>query len=97
MFENVIASDIEFTEWKKVRYNEKNRCKQVQSTMPKEKVEAFSKQAQEFDAHVQRVKKNQYAEMRGLRENLKDGEVMIWMDFAENFTCSTVKESQSAH
>ena len=77
MFENVTASDIEFTEWKKVQDNGKNRCKQVQATMPKEKfVEAFSKQAQEFDPHVQRVN-NQYAEMRRLRENLKDGEVMI--------------------
>lgn len=35
--------------------------------------------------------------MKLKRESLKDGEVFIWMDFAENFTCSAVEEVQSAY
>lgn len=50
----------------------------------------------EFREHVKRVN-NQYAEIRNLRDNLKDGEVLVWMDFAENFNCSSVEEVQSAY
>jgi hypothetical protein len=35
--------------------------------------------------------------MKLKRESLKNGEVFIWMDFAENFTCSAVEEVQSAY
>jgi hypothetical protein len=35
--------------------------------------------------------------MRQLRENLDDGNVLIWMDFAENFSCTSVDEVQSAY
>jgi hypothetical protein len=30
--------------------------------------------------------------MKLKRESLKNGEIFIWMDFAENFTCSAVDE-----
>lgn len=35
--------------------------------------------------------------MRNRRENLEDGHVLIWMDFAENFTCTALDEVQSAY
>jgi enterochelin esterase-like enzyme len=35
--------------------------------------------------------------MKLKRESLKNGEIFIWMDFAENFTCSAVEEVQSAY
>lgn len=38
-----------------------------------------------FRSHVDRVK-NQYSQMKVLRENLEEGHALVWMDFAENFT-----------
>lgn len=55
----------------------------------------FTKSSLEFREHVKRVN-NQYAAMRNLRDNMKDGEVLVWMDFAENFNCLSVEEVQSA-
>jgi len=56
----------------------------------------FTKDVKEFRAHVDRVK-NQYSQMRRRRENLENGHVLIWMDFAENFTCTALDEVQSAY
>ncbi|XP_041367923.1 uncharacterized protein LOC121382530 [Gigantopelta aegis] len=35
--------------------------------------------------------------MKRLRMNLQAGHVLVWMDFAENFLCSSVEEIQSAY
>lgn len=35
--------------------------------------------------------------MRNLREILKEGEVLVWMDFAGNFNCLSLEEVQSAY
>jgi hypothetical protein len=36
----------------------------------------------DFRDHVDRVQ-NHYSEMRKLRENLPENEIVLWMDFAE--------------
>jgi hypothetical protein len=83
-------SHVTYTEWKRVDESGKMKWKQVQTNVTKaEFVEIFTKDVKEFRAHVHRVK-NQYSQMRHLRENLEDGHVLIWMDFAENFTCSAL-------
>lgn len=51
----------------------------------------FTKSSLEFREHGKRVN-TQYAEVRNLRENLKAGEVLLRMDFAENLNCSSVEE-----
>jgi hypothetical protein len=43
-------------------------------------------QTTDFRDHVDRVQ-NQYSEMRKLRENLPENEIVLWMDFAEK-ACS---------
>jgi hypothetical protein len=43
------------------------------------------------------VFRNQYKEIRNLKENLGRTEVVVQMDFAENYTCSNVSEIQSAY
>lgn len=97
IIQNLMVNQIEFTEWKKVQDNGKIRCKKVQIVMQKDQfITEFTKSSLEFREHVQRVK-NQYSEMRNLMENLKDGEVLVWMDFAENFNASSVEEVQSAY
>ena len=90
-------SHVTFTEWKRVDESGKIRWKQVQTKVTKAAfVEMFTKDVKEFRAHVDRVK-NQYSQMRHRRENLQDGHVLIWMDFAENFTCAALDEVQSAY
>lgn len=54
------------------------------------------KEVEEFRAHVSRVKV-QYCEMKQLRENIPAGHVLIWMEFAENFTCTALEEVQSVY
>ena len=56
----------------------------------------FLKEHNEFKKHVERVR-NQYCEMRKLRENLAEGHIVVWMDFAENYICSSMDEVQSAY
>ncbi|KAL3859869.1 hypothetical protein ACJMK2_010058 [Sinanodonta woodiana] len=53
-------------------------------------------QTSEFRNHVKRVQV-QYQEMRNLQENLPENEVMLWMDFAENFVCTSVEAVQSSY
>ena len=40
---------------------------------------------------------HQYKTLRFLRENLDEGEIMIHMDFSENYSCKYQKEIQSVH
>lgn len=88
LLEGIDKSDITFSEWKKVQDNGKYRCRQVQTVMPMNTFkDIFRKEIIDFRFHVERVK-NHYAEMRQLRENVDDGHVLIWMDFAENFSCT---------
>jgi hypothetical protein len=53
-------------------------------------------QTTDFRDHVDRVQ-NQYSEMRKLRENLPENEIVLWMDFAENFLCTSVEAVQSSY
>ena len=81
----------------KVHENDKYRYKQVEKELPKDEfLVEFLDEITEFRSHVERVK-NQYEQMRFKRENLEEGEVLAWMDFAENFTCSAMDEVQSAY
>ena len=41
--------------------------------------------------------KRQYAEIQTLKANLNNNEVIIHMNFAENYVCKTVEEVQSAY
>jgi hypothetical protein len=41
--------------------------------------------------------KHQYEELRKLRENLPKGDVVVWMDFDENYIRSSFEEVQSAY
>ena len=53
-------------------------------------------EAKEFCEHVHRVK-TQYQELRSLKQNLPVHECIIQMDFAENFSCMSMDEVQTAY
>ena len=58
------------------------------------KVEVI-KHADMFREHVSLVK-NQYTEIRRLKENLPAGHAIAQLDFSENYTCTSYDEVQSA-
>ena len=95
--QNIDKSNVTFIEWKREGDNGKLRWKQVQTVVTIENfTKMFMQDVMDFREHVNRVK-NQYSQMRRLRENSNDGHVLVWMDFAENFTCAALDEVQSAY
>ncbi|CAC5404494.1 unnamed protein product [Mytilus coruscus] len=93
------TEEVKYFNWKRVQDGEKLRWKEVEEKVSKTAFnDLFNKELEltAFRGHVQIVQ-TQYIEMRRLRENLKDGNIMIWMDFAENYNCSAVEEIQSAY
>ena len=96
------ASDsIKYGQWERVPVEEKGRTKMVtkivESYLPKQEfLQIFEKQADEFDKHVKRVKR-QYGEIDRLKESLGKDEVILHMDFAENYLCKSMDEVQSAY
>jgi DNA-binding transcriptional regulator GbsR (MarR family) len=92
-----LPDNVKFTSWKKVVENNKNRWKEVEDIVPRNKfLEIIDNQTTDFRDHVDRVQ-NQYSEMRKLRENLPENEIVLWMDFAENFLCTSVEAVQSSY
>lgn len=59
-------------------------------------LEKLTLQGQEFSEHVQRVRK-QHKECLNIKQNLPLNEVVLNMDFAENYACKSVEEIQSAY
>lgn len=89
--------NIEFEEWRKVEVDGKKRMKVIKITMARDEYETYMKmQYSEFLEHVQRVKA-QYNSIRQLKENLPEQELVVHLDFAENFTCCNADEIQSAY
>ncbi|KAK3610439.1 hypothetical protein CHS0354_016616 [Potamilus streckersoni] len=88
---------VKYTQWKKVVEGQKSRWKEVDEAVAKtDFIHLMDSQTSEFRNHVKRGKV-QYQEIRNLRENLPENEVMLWMDFAENFVCTSVEAVQSLY
>ncbi|KAL3842294.1 hypothetical protein ACJMK2_020324 [Sinanodonta woodiana] len=81
LLETGLPDMVKYTQWKKVVEGQKSR---------------WYNQTSEFRNHVKRVQVH-YQEMRNLQENLPENEVMLWMDFAENFVCTSVEAVQSSY
>lgn len=91
------CENIDFEEWRRIEVEGKKKMKIVKVNMTKVEFESYmNSQYQEFLQHVERVK-HQYAAIRQLKEQLPKNEVVVHMDFAENFTCSNADEIQSAY
>ncbi|KAK3102947.1 hypothetical protein FSP39_015174 [Pinctada imbricata] len=92
---------IVYGQWKRVEVTEKEKKKSVtrivETDMEKnEFIKMFEEQTKEFRGHVERVHK-QYEEVKKLKENLPPNQIMVQMDFAENYSCKSVEEIQSAY
>lgn len=56
----------------------------------------LDKQIKDFESHVKRVSK-QYDEIKTLKQNLPKNEMLVQLDFAENYSCRSMEEVQSAY
>ena len=84
--------------WKRVSVMDKGKeyqkMKIVKESDDKTKfIQDFNK---ELEEHTFRVR-HQYQQLRNLKNNLPDNEAIMQMDFAENFTCRSLEEIQSAY
>ena len=59
-------------------------------------MEIFKNEVAEFRAHVNRIK-NQYTQLRQLKDNLPDDDIIMQMGFAEDYRCRSQQEVQSAY
>ena len=88
-------------QWTRVEVEEKGKRKHVtkivESLMQSDKfISHVENQMFEFDAHVNRVR-IQYEQIRTLKEKLPKHEMIIQLDFAENYSCKSLEEVQSAY
>jgi len=94
-------AEIKYRHWKKVVDGnsevQKYRWKEVEETVTKaDFISIVMEELAKFRKHVERVQ-NQYKELRRLREDLPQNEILLWMDFAENYNCSSVEAVQSTY
>jgi len=93
-----LPEKVAFRVWQKVDIgNGKLKMQIVEKEDERDKFkEDLIKQLQLFEQHVQRVRE-QYQQVRKLKENLPEDEVMVQMDFAENYSCRSLNEPQPAY
>lgn len=87
-----------YTKWKRVTLeNNKKKMKIVTESMSRyEFYENWLQEIEKFTEHYD-VMRTQYKQTRILKENLPPGEIVKHMDFAENYSCKTADEIQSAY
>lgn len=93
-----LPETVVFSKWKRVILeNNKKKMKIVTETLEREQFyEEWQKSVEEFKVHFYNMK-TQYKQTKILKENLQQGEIVIHMDFAENYSCKTADEVQSAY
>ena len=91
-------STIKYQQWKRVKLTngkERHRVVKVQESR-----ESFCSMIistfKEFQCHIERVKQ-QYSRVKKMKEKLPKGQVLIQMDFSENYSCNALEEIQSAY
>ena len=96
-----LSDQVVVRQWKRVQIEEKGKKKfvtrVVESTLSKDEfLLHLEQQITQFKDHVARVE-TQYTQMRHLKKHLPPHHVIIQMDFAENYSCKSMDEIQSAY
>ena len=94
-------TEIKFDEWKRVAIEERGNTKMVMrivaSTKTKhEFLSHLRENTNQFVEHVRRMR-NQYEQIRILKQQLPPNHAVVHMDFAENYSCKSMQEIQSAY
>ncbi|CAG2188151.1 unnamed protein product [Mytilus edulis] len=88
---------IENRVWKQVAVEDKMKMKIIENTIEKnEFIEMMKVEMNQFASHVDKVR-CQYREIKTLKDSLKEKKVLVQMDFAENYSCKSLAEVQSAY
>ena len=91
-----IQTDIPYKEWKRVENEGRMKVQLVDLCTNAEIFrETFSRETGEFINHVKRLRE-QYEVMTKLKENLRGHEIIVQMDYAMNYTCRMMDETQDA-
>ena len=94
---SIEKEEITYANWQQREFDGKMKPVCVQVTIKKsEFVEMIYEYITKFCAHLYRVQR-QYLDVRDVTKNLKKNEVLMQMDFAENYLCIPDAESQSVH
>ncbi|MES9879633.1 MAG: hypothetical protein ABW185_01985 [Sedimenticola sp.] len=101
--ENSIDKDklpekVVYTKWKRVTLeNQKKKMKVVTEELERDDFcKLWDQELAIFKEHI-RIMKTQFAETRNLKDKLPHHEVILHMDFAENYSCKSAQEIQSAY
>ena len=97
----ITKAEVSFDEWKRVPIEEKGKKKMVMKIVkvvkPKtEYMTHIENQVKDLKSHVHRMK-TQYEQIKVLKDQLIPHHAIIHMDFAENYSCKSVDEIQSAY
>ena len=89
---------IKYRTWKRVEQeNKTKRMMVIEEEICKENfVENIVREFEEFTEHVYRLRA-QYSQLKKNKEKLKKHEMIMQMDFAENYTCRLLDEVQTAY
>lgn len=98
LLEQLAEQNVEYESWQRVDCNDgKKRMKIVKTSVTRQEfIQQMTREYKTFLGHVDRVKK-QYRAVADLKSKLPPGHVIVQMDFAENFTCQSQDEIQSAY
>lgn len=96
-----LPDDVKYSQWKRIEVTEKGKTKNVTRIVElnaekKLFIESFQAQLKEFESHVFRVRR-QYQEIESLKDKLPKHHFIVQMDFAENYSCKSNEEIQSAY
>ena len=102
-FENIksmLGDSVKVSQWTRVEVEEKGKKKAITRIVEKtlsqsEFIAHFETQMNDFQAHVERVQL-QYQVLKTLKEKLSLNEIIVQLDFAENYSCKSADEVQSA-
>ena len=92
---------MKFSQWKRVKVEiggkVKDKTRFVSVKVPAEEFKTiFKSKMKSFWEHVGRVK-SQYKAVKDLKEKLLPGQVMLQMDFAEDYHCQNTDEVKNAY
>ncbi len=95
---SVLPEKITFSKWKKVTIEgQKKKMKIVSEELGKDDFhKLWENEVTAFRRHSS-IMKTQFLQGRILKENLPLHEIIIHMDFAENYSCKSAEEIQSAY
>ena len=96
-----LPEDVFVSQWKRVDTEEKGKKKTVtrvvECKMTKNQfIEHFETQMIDFKEHVERVH-TQYEQLKILKHELPEHHMIVQIDFAENYSCRSHEEVQSAY